>query len=850
MAAKRKERAVSKSSKGQRTASKRPDLKTEEDVKIKFLVPYLKALGYDSDCLEFNSPIEVQEGRKQKTIFPDVIVYASSQKKAPLIVCETKAPDEVLTRFVREQAISYARLLPRIAPIALITNGSQTQVFQTVNKNRIDKVPRRDELQEDVVNFIVSKGIQDALRAEAKHELFIIDDVQTFKNVLKSCHNEIRNNEGADPTVAFDEMSKVLFCKLYEEKEHPTTSRFRSALFDDSLARLNVNVVQAIFEETKADARYTGLFNPGDRINLQDRTIRKIVALFEDYDLSLTAFDVKGEAFEYFLSDTFTGGLGEYFTPRNIVEFMVEAIDPKIGDRIVDPFCGTGGFLIYAFEVVSDKIRLQEFSEDEKAHWRLQLSDRSLFGTDWKERTSQACKMNMMVHGDGSAGIFKHDGFVDIAGVIEEGQYNICLTNPPFGATENDHNILGKHDLGSGRRSQDREILAIERSIRLVKPGGRVGIVVPDGILNNRSKRYVRDFIKQKAWIRGVVSLAEETFEGYGAGAKTSILFLERKAEPVDDRQEPVFMAVAGNTGYAPNGGPIPGNELPDILLNWHAFTKGARNFQDGPDSWVVEKIGDRLDAEFYWRPKGRTEYRPLSDVQDDVVRLLKEIHADYGAIEESIERALNEQGFTPRRLRDLLEQVGTPVKVSPGESYRLLGVRWWGEGAFVRGTLTGAAIKASRLYPVSPGWVIYNRLFAKRGSFAVLGKEHEGSHVSGEFPMFKVRDGIERPALVAQYVVHCLNSPQAVEEITALSTGSTKRSRGRLTEGPFLDMEIRIPASEDGLETLVTLLGRATALRPKGQALLERLKELSVGAASRLLPRPYIAERGSDSTR
>ena len=131
-----------------------------------------------------------------------------------------------------------------------------------------------------------------------------------------------------------------------------------------------------------------------------------------------------------FLRATFTGGLGDYFTPRNIVHFMVEAMHPKIGEQIIDPFCGTGGFLIYAFELISEKIRLNEFSKEEKDRWRIELSDRSLFGTDWKERTSLACKMNMIVHGDGSAGIFKHDGFYDIEGRIEEGMCDSVLDKP------------------------------------------------------------------------------------------------------------------------------------------------------------------------------------------------------------------------------------------------------------------------------------------------------------------------------------------------------------------------------------------------------------------------------------
>lgn len=824
-------------------------LNTEDDVKIKFLVPYLKTLGYTEEYMEFNKTIDVQEGRKKKTIFADVVVYVSPQRRAPIILCETKAPDEVLNRFVREQAISYARLLPRIAPVALITNGSQIQVFQTLNKNRIAEVPKRQDLQEDLVNFIISKDIQETLRSEAKHGLFIIDDVQAFKNILKSCHNEIRNNEGADPTVAFDEMSKILFCKLYEEKEHQNNNRFRLSVFDDTIKRLSVNVVQTIFEETKRDHRYSGLFSPDDSINLQDRTIRKIVELFENYDLSLTAFDVKGEAFEYFLSDTFTGGLGEYFTPRNIVEFMVEGIDPKIGEKIIDPFCGTGGFLIYAFDVVSEKIRLQEFSEDEKTKWRLQLSNRSLFGTDWKERTSQACKMNMMVHGDGSAGIFKHHGFVAVPDVIEEGLFDICLTNPPFGAKENDPKILAKYDLGTGKKSQEREVLAIERCIRLVRPGGWVGIVVPDGILNNRSKHTVREYIKKNTHIQAVVSLAEETFEGYGSGAKTTILFLQKKSMPDEGGQKRLFMAVATNTGYAPNGGPIPGNELPDILLDYRSFTKGIISFRRGKDSWVIDKLADRLDAEYYWKPNAKKAYRSVSSVQQDVSTSLARINEEYVVIGREIDRVLREHEYRSVRLDRILEQVEVSVSVVRDESYRLLGVRWWGEGAFVRESVTGGVIKAKKLYRVSAGWVVYNRLFAKRGSFAVLNEEHEGCYVSAEFPTFKVRDGINNSWLIARYIVHCLNSPQGIEEVDALSTGSTKRSRGRLTEAPFLEMEVRIPASDDTLETLVNLLDRATALRPEVQKLLDRTKELAE-SVSLILPRPYVAEReGANET-
>lgn len=819
-----------------------PEYSNEEEVKIKFLLPYLRARGYKDACFAFGIPIVVQQGRKQVTIYPDVVVYATPKREAPLILCETKGPNEILDRPAKEQGISYARLLPRIAPLVLLTNGSQVQVFQTLNKNRIAELPHRSELTKDLLNFIVSQEIQDALREEAKHELFIIDDVRTFKSLLSRCHTEIRNNEGYDATEAFDEMSKVLFCKLYEEKEHPNDNRFRLSLFDDTLARLHVNIIQTIFEDTKGHPSYKGLFEPGTRIELKDRTIRRIVQLFENYDLSLTAFDVKGEAFEHFLSDTFTAGLGEFFTPRNIVEFMVDIIDPRIGEKIIDMFCGTGGFLIYAFEVVGEKIRLQEFSDEEKAKWKEELSSRSLYGTDWKERTSQACKMNMMVHGDGSAGIIMHDGLTDVPGVIEEGLFNLCLTNPPFGSYENDPAVLKRYDLGAGRQSQARTILALERAIRLVRPGGRIAIVIIDGVLNTVSTRYVREYLKRNAWIKAVISLAPETFQGYGARAKTSVLILERKAQPDEGKQDPVFMAIASNTGYAPNGLAIPGNQLPDILMDCRNFIRHGSEPSQHKDAWVV-KVGDRLDAEFYG--KLRTAAVPTGDVtkaRAEIRALLTNTLEDFTDLESTITALSSEEEFEAVTLGEVLEQVSVSEKLANGKTYRLLGVKWWGKGTFIRDEKQSQEIKSNRLQRVSAGWIVYNRLFAFRGSFAIVAPEHEGCYVSKEFPTFQIRKGIANAEALKKYIVYTLNSPQYLNVVDALSTGSTRTSRNRFNEAQFLELRIDVPKSAEGLQAMVALLDSLVSLRDRQEALRAEFEELTNGLSG-FLPIPKVAD-------
>jgi type I restriction enzyme M protein len=801
------------------------ELRTEEDVKVKFLLPFLAEHGYEPSQCEFEKAIDVQEGRKHKKIFADVVVYTSSKKQAPIILCETKPPQEILNKSVKEQAISYARLLPRIAPLALITNGSQIQVFQTLSKNRISQLPHFDELQSDLVNLIISSEVQTALREEAKHDLFIIDDVQTFKNILKSCHNEIRNNEGYDPAAAFDEMSKVLFCKLYEEK-HNGNNRFRLDVFDDALDNLKINVVKQVFDETKSDPRYSGLFDKDDTINLQDRTIRKIVSLFENYDLSLTAFDVKGEAFEYFLGDTFTGGLGEYFTPRNIVEFMIDAINPKIGDKIIDPFCGTGGFLIYAFDVISEKIHLQEFSEEEKGKWRYKLSNESLFGTDWKERTSQACKMNMMVHGDGNTGIFMHHGLVNIENQIEDGKFRICVTNPPFGSFENDPAILMNYDLGAGRKSQDRVILAIERAIRLVNSNGLVGIIVIDGILNTNSKKYVRDYIRENAWIKAVISLTEETFEGYGARAKTSILLLQKKTEPDDGKQNHVFMAIAKNTGYAPNGSQIPGNELPDILLDYKSFSNNEFKDTKQSNSWISD-VAERLDAEYYFDRAIGIDGNKAFSLEKEVSELLDTANKEYCILNASMTDVLKNRSTKATILGDLIQEVEFKERVIPDKLYKLLGVRWWGGGAFKREEKFGSEIKAKYLYKVSTGWIIYNRLFAYRGSFALLKGDHDDCYVSAEFPTFKIKNGIKKPETLSKYIVYCLNSPYYQKETNKESTGSTKTSRNRLNQKQLLDMKLEIPIDDVEIDNIVKLIDHTNLLRANQVDLLERVKEL-----------------------
>ena len=381
--------------------------------------------------------------------------------------------------------------------------------------------------------------------------------------------------------------------------------------------------------------------------------------------------------------------------------------------------------------------------------------------------------------------------------------------------------------VGAGMVLKDRVVLAIERAIRLVKPGGKVAIIVIDGILNNDRSQSVRDYIRQHTFVRAVVSLPAVTFEGYHARAKTSILFLEKKPEFDETRtQDNTFMAIASNTGYAANGDGIPGNELPEVLMDLRAFLRGKAS-QSHPSTWVTT-VSNRLDAEFYALTK-RIEADParMRNLAEDVSSQLRQATSEIGKVQAKLSTAFDGLDTTDQVIGDLFEVISNHVKLSKEGSYRTLGVRWWGGGTFVKEERSGNEIKAKKLSQVEGGWIIYNRLFAFRGSFAVIPGDHAGCFVSNEFPTFKAKPSVKNAALLARYLVHCMNSPQYRAEVDRASTGSTKTSRNRFKEDRFLDMKVAVPDDMKRLKTIVEMMDRTVAIKSAQAEITEQVGEL-----------------------
>lgn len=491
----------------------------------------------------------------------------------------------------------------------------ETRVFRVVK----GKLPKR---LEEIVDIPKADDLNNAKKIKellSQTKAFTRDE---FSKLLFKCHNIIRNNDKLSPEAAFDEISKVLFMKIRYERDNTGTQIFSKEEFkklreayDKTKSQQSLPFYQQLFERTKEDFANEDLFESNDTVKIKEASFEAIVKELEVYNLSRTADDVKGIAFEKFLGKTFRGELGQFFTPRTIVDFMVSLLDPEEGEIICDPCCGSGGFLIKAFEYVREKIEndIQEVKEQIKAQMfdkayeslsekkrtlidkrvneyiarlnqeldtaqdnsRLKnLSHGCIFGTDANPRMARTAKMNMIMHGDGHSGVYHHDGLLNVNGIFEN-RFDVILTNPPFGsrvekslkitdadkftdetkikyntklygreytkALEQVNSNIGESVLSlydSGKLSGLTEVLFIERCLRLLKPGGRMGIVLPEGVLNNINLQSVRELFESMAKIILITSIPQDVFMASGATVKPSLMFFKKFTEEEAARYE------------------------------------------------------------------------------------------------------------------------------------------------------------------------------------------------------------------------------------------------------------------------------------------------------------------------
>lgn len=449
-------------------------LTPEERVRQEFLRVLANEYGYGLD--QIGEELEVT-GRGSGHARADFVIWRSAQDKLdgknPLIVVECKADNVTIKPADYGQGDNYARLTG--ARFFVTHNSKETKYWRVIH----ERMPKELEEIENIPHADASdKEVEELLK---RLKVFKEDE---FADLLHQCHNVIRNREKKDPAAAFDEIAKILFIKVAIERRlragRQRQNLFTAAFLDEQ-AQIHDDPIGVLFDQTKKEYKADQIFEEDERVNLKAATVREIVRLLERYNLSDTSEDIKGIAFERFLGRTFRGEIGQFFTPRTIVEFMVQMVDPKEGDVICDPASGSGGFLIRFFEIVREQImadvdrQYRDFKHDiegkrlsaakraellNEKYAELQktiefarkgsrlwnLANRCTFGCDANDRMARTSKMNMIMHGDGHGGVHHHDGFINVNGVFD-GRFDIVLTNPPFGANVEESDVVLESDV-------------------------------------------------------------------------------------------------------------------------------------------------------------------------------------------------------------------------------------------------------------------------------------------------------------------------------------------------------------------------------------------------------------------
>ena len=599
-------------------------LKPEEEVRQRYVCRLVDSYGYG--IKQMGEEVKVTNSQRgQGAARADIVIWRNEEDKRKgknaLIVVECKAENVTIRQADYFQGYNYAAWAG--AKFFVTTNLKETRIFKVVE----DAMPKK---LEEIADIPSADMVNDDKKIKAmllQTKAFTRDE---FSRLLFKCHNIIRNNDKLSPEAAFDEISKILFIKIRYERTNSGTQIFSKDAFTKLKNAYNnmkskdaPEFYQFLFEKTKEDFAKDHLFDENETIKIRENSFEQIVKELQVYNLSTTSDDVKGIAFEQFLGRTFRGELGQFFTPRTIVDFMVSVLDPQEGEYVCDPCCGSGGFLIRAFEYVREhienevEVRKEDvkkslFTDDysklpkkeqekndqkvidafSKMNYELDINNpmgrlRSLsfdciYGTDANPRMARTAKMNMIMHGDGHGGVHHHDGLLNVNG-IWEGRFDVILTNPPFGAridkelkiTEadrftdiekikayekrygkenydnalkqvNDHINQPILDLFQiGKFSGLTEVLFIERCLNLLKPGGRMGIVLPEGVLNNTNLQKVRDFVESKAKILLIVSIPQDVFMAAGATVKPSLLFFKKFTENEAEEYNRIYIQAS-----------------------------------------------------------------------------------------------------------------------------------------------------------------------------------------------------------------------------------------------------------------------------------------------------------------
>ncbi len=598
----------------------------EETVRAAYFVELVLDYQYPKERID----IEVKVERRTPDDRADIVIYEDEECKTPYLVVEAKRDGVSDSEFTQAIEQAFGNANSKRAKYAIVVAGNTKTAFNVSGfkssereKNVISDIPVKYG-RAPKYKFVKGDKLND-LKIVFREDLI---------SALKKSHNSVWQGGKLAPTTAFDEVAKLLFCKLKDEKGTKKKEEYKFQIGSHETHNEVFNRIQEIYAQAKKDDPQ--VFK--DRINLAADVVYNVVEHLQQLSLGKTDLDTKGVAFEIFMKDFFIGKMGQFFTPRPVVQFCVKMVEPKKEHKVIDPSCGSGGFLLYAMDEVRAFAEANYDEFEAFTHWH-NFAQKRLFGIEINDQIARVCKMNMIIHDDGHTNVIGHDAlakFTDFQKLnpeFKEESFDLILSNPPFGATikKKESAYLKDFDFGmsgdSERPTQKSEILFIERCIELAKPGtGRIAIVVPEGVMTNTSLQYVRDYILKYCELQASISLPESAFSHFGAGIKSSLLFLRRKAKKERLLDYTVFMGVAKQVGIDSTGREEE-NELYSeksscIFNQWKVYSKDKTKYKRTKNCYSI-KLSQVLEegplnaTRYAWKPSFKNKTQKITAISD-----------------------------------------------------------------------------------------------------------------------------------------------------------------------------------------------------------------------------------------
>ncbi|KAA6340779.1 putative type I restriction enzymeP M protein [termite gut metagenome] len=751
-------------------------IKSEEDVKIKILIPFLEELGYKTSEMRFENTIDVQIGSKKVQVRSDIEIFVDDNVQ---LIIDTKASKVSISEKEILQSSSYAKLISTPPAVyAVTTNGLDCVAINIYSGKRSSEIPTKEQLVRDV-NKTRKRELSEIEIREIKSILLTLYNPEELFKIISKCKTIIEKKALIRSDQSFKEMTKILLVKMNEEKrsKNGDSNRFISELITRWAKSEDVTELE-IFKNLFQDAKnsYPTIYSLSEeQLKITDNeSIVEIIKLLETWSFLGTGDDIKGIVYEIFLKSTLRGELDQYFTPREIVNYMVKYSDPQIGDKILDPACGSGGFLIQSFRHVNQQIINSPSSEIESEKRFKCLVDKCLWGNEADEDLHVLAKINLIMHGDGYNNIYQGDTLRSKK--LPDDYFDFVLTNPPFTIRYNFPNVLSNYEMGINKESEELDILFTEKCIKSLNSSrtGELYIVLPEGLLNLKSYIGFREWLLKQCYIRMVVSLPEGAFIPFGKSvSKTTIIGL-RKKHPLNietNKPNKVFLGNAKEIGYE-TGKTIykikRQNDLDEFLIKSQSCFEGVFETESGGEcGWINqdEITVKRIDASYLLNAIDRAA---LHKHFDNLISL-----SDICEINNVSYTPSDSQMYYYLEIPDISPDTGT-----------ISNIRY----------IKGSQINSS-MYCFSGGDLIYSRINPRKNRVTVIPDSIKVGVVSKEVYILRLK---ENKYINNKYVLCALLQSKAVKnQLVRLATGSSS-SRARVPENDMLEfVYIPIPTKE-----------------------------------------------------